>query len=1029
MAQFMTIPPWTPFLKEICRRWFEQAHGDPKAMGRGVIILPGRRASKALAKNFGMMLNGRAALLPRIMSIGDVEDAELELLYPQDGSFWHMPDRISVMERLSALCALILKRDKEQPIFGAPLSLAQAWPLAQELANLMDEAEREDVDLVDALQTLCKELAADISQHWQDILQFLDIITRVWPIYLKQIGACNPVKGQTDILKRQLTVWQNQIKNEGDFPIWAVGFTHAPKTTQFLLKTIANFPSGKIIFPGVDIYLSQKTFSSLPDTHPQKGIANIMKMLKIGRDDLQFWESGEENPGIKDKKERWHLFSQIMVPTHAFTSWTKGDSLQSLKNISRFEASDPQQEARGISMIIRDALREKDRKIALVTPDRMLAELVRTSLERWGILADDSAGETLKDTVGGVLLRLIAALVRDDFTPASWLAVMKHPFVTCGYHRAQCRELTRLFEIKILRGTRPGSGFSAIKKSFDYYKTQLQKKKSQLQDAKKCEQLDEQSRQLDEFMMTTQNCLQPLRHLKGVMPVPEILRSLIQTAENLAPALPGHHMMPLWRGEDGRALAYCLVELLQESAIIPQQKPDILPGLLDAVLGQQKIPFLNHDAQQLHPRVFLWGRLEGRLQDVDTVILGGLNEGVWPEHRDSGPWLNRLMRNRIGLPTAEYQVGEDGYGFCSLCARAAHVVLSSSHRREDSVVVPSRWIQRIEAFMGAQGASLASHPANQWLNQLDRPRQVEPAMAPTPRPALNLRPRQLSVTEIETFIKDPYSIYAKHVLGLRPLDTLLDQAGGREFGNIAHDLVHWWWDLYKHENLAKKGDWDTQSLKEKMTCQARHLLAQERISDEIQNWWLPRLISIGEWMMAHVEKNDMSIYPEIRGKMRWDIGGHNYQLNARADFLAIDGEGQLSLCDYKTGTVPSQTKVKAGWNPQLPMEAVMASNGGFNVAIPANQIGSMYFIRIPGGSPPAAKCPIVAKKDEDNLTIQSQKIFEKFQHFWALFDQPQQAYTVYPRPQIRLTYNDYEQLSRYEEWQFSSPEKVERSSC
>jgi ATP-dependent helicase/nuclease subunit B len=50
------------------------------------------------------------------------------------------------------------------------------------------------------------------------------------------------------------------------------------------------------------------------------------------------------------------------------------------------------------------------------------------------------------------------------------------------------------------------------------------------------------------------------------------------------------------------------------------------------------------------------------------------------------------------------------------------------------------------------------------------------------RPPVESRPRSLSVTEIETWLRDPYAIYAKHVLGLRPLDPLDAPIGPLERG-------------------------------------------------------------------------------------------------------------------------------------------------------------------------------------------------------------------------------------------------------
>jgi ATP-dependent helicase/nuclease subunit B len=44
------------------------------------------------------------------------------------------------------------------------------------------------------------------------------------------------------------------------------------------------------------------------------------------------------------------------------------------------------------------------------------------------------------------------------------------------------------------------------------------------------------------------------------------------------------------------------------------------------------------------------------------------------------------------------------------------------------------------------------------------PGDTPPEKRPSPRPPVAARPRSLSVTEIKTLIRDPYAIYARHVL-------------------------------------------------------------------------------------------------------------------------------------------------------------------------------------------------------------------------------------------------------------------------
>src|SRR5262245_50134578 len=60
---------------------------------------------------------------------------------------------------------------------------------------------------------------------------------------------------------------------------------------------------------------------------------------------------------------------------------------------------------------------------------------------------------------------------------------------------------------------------------------------------------------------------------------------------------------------------------------------------------------------------------------------------------------------------------------------------------------------------------------------------------PAPRPPVATRPRELSVTRVETWMRDPYSIYARHILKLRPLDPLDASPGLAERGIFIHSAL------------------------------------------------------------------------------------------------------------------------------------------------------------------------------------------------------------------------------------------------
>src|SRR5262249_60229012 len=66
---------------------------------------------------------------------------------------------------------------------------------------------------------------------------------------------------------------------------------------------------------------------------------------------------------------------------------------------------------------------------------------------------------------------------------------------------------------------------------------------------------------------------------------------------------------------------------------------------------------------------------------------------------------------------------------------------------------------------------------------------IKGGAGPPPRPPLDARPSQLSVTEIEHWLRDPYTIYAKHILRLSPLDAVDTPPGARDRGTVIHGAI------------------------------------------------------------------------------------------------------------------------------------------------------------------------------------------------------------------------------------------------
>lgn len=1033
-----TIPADLPFLDQLALRWMDAAGGDPHAMGEGTIILPGRRAARGLTEAFLRYTDGKPMLLPRIMPVSALDEAELGLASGLGGAAGiNLPPAVASMTRLAVLTVLVLKADRA---FGTRPTLDQAWPLAKALADLMDEAEWADVDLATRLPDAVQE---DFAEHWQTILRFLEIVTATWPQWLQQNGVMNPIARQVALLRAQADLWQKQAADGDNTRLWAAGFTNIMPATAEALRAVIACPGGMVIVPGLDMTMPESVFSALPDSHPQAGHSHLLAALGAVRADVQIWA------GSGGQTARARVLARALLPASALEDWAHGEDV-AFSHLTKLEAADQQEEAVAIAMLMRDSIEQPEKRVALITPDRNLAARVVTELSRWGILADDSGGASLLGTPGGVLLRLVAQLVESQFSPVALLSVLKHPLVSCGLAPGVCRASARLLERVVLRGPAPSPGFKALRQAVERALA------DQMRDDRKAERMEagaEADRPfgpepLLAFMDRLAVCLEPVLAWPAQSeaaapsapewqpeiieayraPVPELLETLVQTVERLVRTDTEEAAQRLWRGEEGNLLASRLTELMMAADILPPQPPAVLDGLLTAVLAEERVASRRGgDPAALHPRVLIWGLFEARLQTADTVILGGLAEGVWPPVAEAGPWMSRPMRQRVGLPSPEQGVGQAAYDFYSCAAAAESVVLSCPRRRDGAPVVPARWLSRLDAFLAGHGQSVPVHPVMEWLKTLDSPAgPAQPVSPPRPTPPVSLRPRRLSVTEIETWMRDPYAIYARHILRLQPLPELEEPADASDYGMIVHDALEHW--------FSEHGTSWPANAEEGLKQTFRMVLLAQPLRPALRAWWEPRLMRIAAWVAQAEEVwrekagTPCAIKTELRGQVEIpDAPKGSFRLVGRADRIDFDAENRVLVRDYKTGTLPKAGDVLAGWSPQLPLEAAMILRGGFS-GVPQTpseeglDIGGLVYWRLTGGAEPGEEVAVSAGKDV-SLKDLAEQTWLRLRERVAAYDNPAQPYLSHPHPGQEPRFADYARLARVPEWNTARAEE------
>jgi ATP-dependent helicase/nuclease subunit B len=959
----------------VAAEWLRRGDGGPLTVASGMILLPTRRAARALAEAFLRASHGEPLLLPRITALGALDEAPLTLEGALD-----LPPAVEPARRLAALTRLILAL---QGASGAPRTADRAWLLAAELAALMDEAERAEVDLAERLPH-----AADpeFAAHWAQTLQFLRIVTRTWPEWLAEQGLMNPAARSVALLDAQARAWKATPPAE---PVWVAGTTAGIPAVARLLKVVAGLPNGVVILPNLDAAMSDETWSRLEATHPQAGLARLLTSLGAARGDVRPWAGVTAAPEMTGRAA---TLSRALLPAQGLGAW-RTPAPPEIKGISLLSPADQQEEAAAVAMVLREALETQGATAALVTPDRELAGRVAAELLRYGVVADDSAGEPLAASPPAVFLRLLARAVAEGLAPVPLLGLLKHPLAAAGLSPAACRTATRSLEMAALRGPRPPPGLPGLRRALA------------------------RTRADAAFLERLEICLEPALRIDSAVEVAPALAlaALVEAGERLAGTddLPGPSR--LWAGEEGEALAIRLSEVQAALPLLPDQRQEVLPGLLDAVLQGAVVRSrraLRGRGGTEHPRVFIWGLLEARLQSVDLIVAGGLAEGVWPPASEPGAWLSRPMRAKVGLPSPEEAIGQAAHDFFSCVTSVRRVVLSCPRRRDGAPAVPARWLTRLEMYLAGQDRSLPRHPAVGWVRALDQPAgEPRPVRPPRPCPPVALRPRRLSVTEIETWLRDPYAIHARHVLklaALRPLDEATDAA---DYGSLVHAGMHHFLQEYGT-------NWPPDAAAQLRRALAR-ALAEAGLREALAVWWTPRLARIADWV-AEVEAErrarcpPVALLAEASGTLELHRPGGLFRLVGRADRIERRRNGGLAILDYKTGAPPSQKDVDAGLAPQLLLEAAMAEAGAFGEAV-TGAAEELAYWHLSGGYQPG-QLRTLSKADPVAIAAAVTQARQSLCTLIDAYDAPGRRYLSQPQPGLAPRFSDYAQLARVAEW-------------
>ncbi|MDB5472812.1 MAG: addB [Devosia sp.] len=962
------------------------------------IIVPTRRAKLALANEFSRAGQG---LLPDIRTFGgEVEDEE-PFLPPFDAPI-PLPAATALERRLvlSQLVDRWANTPEGQQAFSTPPTAGEILSMAESLGELIDDLVTEERSAGD-IRAIVSDVEANLSAYWQQTLRFLDIALQFWPQWLEAHGKADAAGLRRQRLDRQALAARLIY---GDRPVIAAGSTGSIPATARLLKAISELPRGAVVLPGFDCTMSAADHAALldhgnnPHGHPQYQLAQLLRQLGAGAQSVIELVGG--------KAPRTVLVNRALALTKDTAHWAENRlSAAELETASEglavIRARNEDEEARAVALAARAGL-ARGKTVGIVTPDRNLARRIAAELKRFAISVDDAAGAPLFQSAAGRLLRQILALAVNGCTPVDVMSVLRNRSALFGMERIEVSRLADAIELGLLRGQRPTPGLDGLRRllaaNLDGTTTRPERRLKAHEGqaiAALLDQIEEAVSPLLRVLGTAQICSNDFA---------EALCAAFTAVADGA-QIPGRQELDDWAGQ-------MKAQHGQGHRYAPRQ----LEGVLRALMAGFQV----RTREERRSDIAIWGQLEARLQHPDLLILSALNEDKWPEAADPGAWLSRGMRLAAGLEPPERRQGQAAHDFAQGLGNA-EVIVSFSERVGSGPATPSRLMQRLEAFAGPEAAADWQAQGHCWLEQarqIDAVAQTRSAERPLPAPAPGLRPRRLSVTEIETLMRSPYDIYARHVLKLRPLDPLGEEPDARERGNIVHDIFAAF-VLAGHDVMA------SDALETLKAIAVQQFAGLEGIAER-RDIWLRRFTTAAEQFLDYERQRDKLVkkrHAEIDG--RWTLGlAEEFTLSGRADRVDELVDGTLEIIDFKTGAVPSRGAMQAFEVPQLLLEAQMARVGALK-GVGAAETSRLTYIKIglgpeafnPKDFTPAEGYSVMEAADELSRRVQ-----RHVEHF--LFGSVPMPARLLPLKGQRFA-GAYEHLARVAEWTANDGEEGE----
>ncbi|GGY37325.1 double-strand break repair protein AddB [Parvularcula lutaonensis] len=1003
------MAPGRPFFDDLVGALLSDYAGKLDALTAIEIFVPSRRAVRSLKEAFAAQAPSGVILLPRITAVADLseDDTLTASLERVDRAVKDAPSAAIKRLKLAGIYRDALAEA------GEPISWVGALRGASELGKTSDQLTEYGIDAGRLAKLRDEPAIAGSAEHWQANARLLSLVTEAWPAWLAE----QDLMDQRERRALLLSALCDRLEDQSDAElILAAGFLGTSPSSEDFLRRVARLPNGAVILPALDMHMPDDAWEEIRAPDPQSAYRSLLKDgFGVPRSHVR----PVPPKGTDEGEARRRLLSLALMPAKSTSGWAEAfaafrddpSASGARDGLEVAVAKTMEEEADFIALTLRAQLEKPGKTAFLVTADRGLARRVAAKLAGWGIDIDDSGGAPIAGSYRATFLRLIATLMAEPSDPVVLAGLVQHQLFGLGMDAQERRPLVQALDL-FLRGRAPRKGWDGLFQSLhDAWRPFMPQKR---------DEAEELTARIEGFLRRLRDVFEKPVEQAGTS-VGALLDAHLEIARTLAATPDENGEERLFRFEDGEVLEPHLAQLRGRPELLGEVPLKDYPELFTALL--QGPAFRPPGGQ--HPRLAIYGILEARLQTADLVVVGGLQEGVWPGDAAVDPFLSRSIRKALGMPSPDAEIGRVAHDFLDFAAQP-QVLLTRSERAGRSPARASRLMIRLESFL----AKLEPERSYDAAPRLRAWRQARygadgpavPAPRPRPAPPADERPPRLSVSAVATWLRDPYAIYAGHVLGLKPLRAYNEAFGARDRGDILHKL------LEKYADWAKEDD--GLSIEERLRTMLPDVLDEYDMPEAqrvLNDRFLHQAIANFAVFEREAQRRGKIIAVEERGEMEVPARERRILVHGRADRIDQTTEGLAHVIDYKLGGAATIAE-GAAFSPQLFLLAMMLRDGGF-AKLGAIEPGQVSFIKLTGrDSREVEKIwhPSTTTTRRHSLGDQLKDDLEGFEekfHAWldrSYSDETPMTSQLHPyRSDIA---GDFDDLARRAEWEREAPD-------